>query len=491
MQIQFFDALHSVHRLRFTALLSVSLALSACAAIPRMGPAPQPMAATELANQRSFTLPENDWPAQDWWESFDDPQFDRLMDEALEHSPTMAEARARLQDATARAAGARAALYPKLSANASAADQKLSYNSIFPVSAVPHGWNELGQATLDFDWELDFWGKNRSALRAAVSDAEAADAEAAGAKLMLTTALADAYIHLQCLFDLRDVAAETLGNRTDSSRLAQARLREGLDTQVAVEEAAARVDLAQANLAQTDEEIKLTRNSIAALLGRGPDRGLDIARPALSTRRPVGLPSTLSADLLGRKPEVLAARWRVEAAAKRVGVARAAFYPNVNLVAFIGYQSLGLSKLVSSGSDIGSAGPALHLPLFEGGALRASYRGARAQYDLAVATYDEALTQALHETADAARSLEALTERQVATDAALARAEKAYSLAKARYQGGLADYQTVLTAEDIVLQARVADTAIHSRGYSLDVALIKALGGGFESDSTFQAKVTP
>jgi NodT family efflux transporter outer membrane factor (OMF) lipoprotein len=199
----------------------------------------------------------------------------------------------------------------------------------------------------------------------------------------------------------------------------------------------------------------------------------------------------LDANLLGRIPEVVAARWRVEAAAKRVGVARAAFYPNVNLMAFIGFQSLGLDNLTRSGSDVGSVGPAISLPIFEGGRLRANYRGERAEYDFAVSSYDQALTQALHETADALRSLTALADRSAATDSALAHSKESYRLAKARYQGGLVDYLTVLTAEDTLLQARLADAAIHARGYSLDVALVKALGGGFESHSTFEARVKP
>lgn len=468
-----------------------SMALCSCAAIPHLGPAPQPVAPEALASKQSFAGVESDWPSQDWWVAFLDPQLDKLMDEAVEQSPSMAQAQARLREAVAQTGAARAALFPSIGANASVNKEKLSYNSIFPRAAVPRGWNDMAQMTLDFSWELDFWGKNRSALRAAVSEAKAADADAAGAKLLLTTTLADTYIQLQYLFELRDVAAEALRNRQDSARLAQQRLAQGLDSQVSVEEAAARVNLAQADLAEADERIKLTRNSIAALLGKGPDRGLDLARPALSTRRAIGLPSSLGADLLGRKPEVVAARWRVEAAAKRIGVARASFYPNVNLVGFIGFQSLGLSNLTASGSNIGSIGPAVHLPIFEGGRLRANYRSARAQYDLAVATYDEALTQALRETADAARSLDALQERRVAIDEGLARSEKAYGLAKARFEGGLADYQTVLTAEDIMLQAQMEDAAIHTRGYSLDVALVKALGGGFESSSTFEAQVKP
>jgi NodT family efflux transporter outer membrane factor (OMF) lipoprotein len=468
-----------------------SLLLSACAAIPHLGTPPTPKAPEAYATAQSFAGAPGEWPSEAWWTSFKDPQLDALMEEAVADSPTMAQAQARLRDAVARSDADRSALFPTVTANASSNRQKLSYNGVIPGDAVPHGWNDLGQATLDVSWELDFWGKNRSAFRAAVSDAWAADADAAGARLVLTASLADTYVRLAYLMDLHDVAATTLRNRQDAARLVQQRVAQGLDTQLPVEEAAARVSLAQASLADVDERVALTRNSLAALLGKGPDRGLTIARPTLSARLSPGLPATLGADLLGHKPEVVAARWRVEAAAKRIGVARAAFYPDVNIVGFLGFQSLGLGNLTAAGSGIGSIGPAIHLPIFEGGKLRANYRGARAEYDLAVATYDEALTQVLHETADAARSLDALTDRRIALDEALARSEKAYRLARARYEGGLSDYQTVLTAEDLMLQAQVDHTAIHMRAYALDVALVKALGGGFDSHPTFEAQVTP
>jgi NodT family efflux transporter outer membrane factor (OMF) lipoprotein len=444
-----------------------------------------------LASKRSLAAPEANWPAQDWWTRFHDRQLNELMTEALAHSPSMAQAEARVREAISRTQMARSTLYPALDANASVTKQKLSYNYIFPKTAVPRGWNDMGEVTLDFSWELDFWGKNRDALRAATSDAKAAEADAAAARLLLTTTLADAYVQLQYLYHYRDITTETLRNRQASAHLIQRRASQGLNARADIEESAARVDAAKAALAEANERIQLAKNGIAALLGRGPDRGLDIARPSLSSRRPIGVPAALDANLLGRIPEVVAARWRVEAAAKRVGVARAAFYPNVNLMAFIGFQSLGLDNLTRSGSDVGSVGPAISLPIFEGGRLRANYRGERAEYDFAVSSYDQALTQALHETADALRSLTALADRSAATDSALAHSKESYRLAKARYQGGLVDYLTVLTAEDTLLQARLADAAIHARGYSLDVALVKALGGGFESHSTFEARVKP
>jgi NodT family efflux transporter outer membrane factor (OMF) lipoprotein len=480
-----------LRRLAAAAIPLLGVALCSCAVVPNVGPAPQPDQLSALASQRSLAAPKADWPTPDWWLEFRDRQLDDLMIEALEHSPSMAQAEARVREAIARKQTARAALYPALGASASVNEEKLSYNYIFPKSAVPRNWNDMGEITLDFSWELDFWGKNRDALRAATSETKATAADAAAARLLLTTTLADAYIQLQYLFDRRDIATATLRNRQESVQLIQRRVAEGLNARTEIEESTARVDAAKAALVEANEQIELAQNGIAALLGKGPDRGLDIARPSLSVRRPIGLPDALDANLLGRNPEVVAARWRVEAAAKRVGVARAEFYPNVNLMAFIGFQSLGLNNLFKSGSDIGSAGPAIDLPIFEGGRLRANYRRARAEYDFAVASYDEALTQALRETADAARSLTAVVDRSAETDSALAHSEAAYRLAKERYQGGLADYLAVLTVEDTLLQAQLADAAIHARGYSLDVALVKALGGGFESHSTFEVQVKP
>ncbi|MBU9640066.1 multidrug transporter [Burkholderia multivorans] len=478
-------------RLAMAATASLSVVLCSCALVPNVGPAPQPEQASELASQRSLAGPKADWPTENWWTKFGDHQLDELMAEALAHSPTMAQAEARVREAISRSQIARSALYPTVGAGASVSKEKLSYNYIFPKTAVPRGWNDMGEVTLDFSWELDFWGKNRDALKAATSEAKATEADAAAARLLLTTTLADAYVQLQFLYDRRDVVADTLRNRQAFDQLVQRRVAQGVDARTELEDSAARVDATKAALAEANEQIQLAQNGIAALLGKGPDRGLDIGRPSLSLRRPVGLPDALDANLLGRIPEVVAARWRVEAAAKRVGVARAEFYPNVNLMAFVGYQSLGLNNLFKSGSDVGSVGPAISLPIFEGGRLRANYRGARAEYDFAVASYNEALTQALHETADAVRSLSALVDRSAATDSELTHSEESYRLAKERYQGGLVDYLTVLTTEDALLQARLADAAIHARGYSLDVALVKALGGGFESHSTFEARVKP
>jgi NodT family efflux transporter outer membrane factor (OMF) lipoprotein len=193
-----------------------------------------------------------------------------------------------------------------------------------------------------------------------------------------------------------------------------------------------------------------------------------------------GLPPSLAADLIGRRPDVVAARWRAEAAAKRIGVARAQFYPDINLVADVGLEALHLDKFFSPGSDIGQVGPAVALPIFEGGRLRAYLRGAEADYADAVATYDATLTQALSDVADAAQSERALTQRLAQSQAALDADEEAYRIAKLRYEGGLADYQSVLLAEDAVLVDRRVVVDLKARAFTLDIQLVKALGGGFQ-----------
>jgi len=459
-------------------------ALAACASLPAMKPVAQVKPASAYAAARSFDTrgdpnPGADWPADGWWRAYNDPQLDALIDEALSGSPTLAQAEARHAKARASVGQARAGLFPTLSGQASAEEDKQSYNFGIPPSFVPHGYNDYGQVELNFNYEFDFWGKNRAALAASVSEAKAAHADAAEARLTLSTDVAAAYADLARLYAERDVAIRSVQSRQETFELVARRVADGVDTRAESKQAEAGPPSARADLAAIDEQIVETRNQIAALLGEGPDRGLALARPAGPALKAFGLPPRLAADLIGRRPDVVAARWRAEAAAKRIGVAKAQFYPDINLVADIGFQSLGLRNLFASGSDIGQVGPAVTLPIFEGGRLRANLRGARADYDEAVASYDGAVVQALHDVADAAAGQRALSTRLKESRDALAAYEEAYSVARLRYEGGLANFQTVLLAEDSVLQARRTVVDLEARAFTLDIQLIKALGGGY------------
>jgi NodT family efflux transporter outer membrane factor (OMF) lipoprotein len=463
--------------------LAASSALAGCASQPDLGSAPKLAQPASLASSQSFSATPTAWPSDDWWRAYGDPQLDRLIDAALAGAPDMAAAKARLAKAAAQADVARADLMPQLSANAFAGASELSLNSLgFPPQFqqyLPQGYKSFGQGTLNFNYEIDFWGKNRSAVAAATSDAKAAAADLAEARLTLSTAIAASYADLARLYAERDVAERSVASRQETLDLTAGRVANGLDTQAELKQAAAGVPAARADLDAIDEEIALTRDQLAALMGQGPDAGLAIARPLGAALKPFGLPERLAADLIGRRPDIVAARWRAEAAAKRIGVAKAAFYPNVNLTALVGYESLGITKLFATASQYGQDGAAVSLPIFEGGRLTATLRGARADYDEAVASYDATLTQALREVADAAASQKALIDRLAQSREALADDEAAYKVARLRYEGGLANYQTVLLAEDAVLAARREVVDLEARAFTLDIQLVKALGGGF------------
>lgn len=461
------------------SILLSALLTSACATMPDAAPARIAKAPEAYASAQSLPASNAAWPVDAWWTAYGDTQLNALVDEALSGSPSLAQAEARLRRAQALANQAKAARLPGVSASGGVERAKQSYNNGIPADFVPQGYNDYGRLSLNFDWELDFWGKNRAAVAAATSEARAAQADAAQARLMLATSVAASYADLARLYAERDVAERSVALRLETQSLVSDRVANGLDTRGELRQADAGPPNARAELAAVDEQISQTRNGLAALLGAGPDRGLTIARPSVAALKPFGLPANLAANLIGRRPDVVAAKWRAEAASKRIGQARAAFYPNVNLAAAIGVQSLHLDKLFDSGSDVGSVGPAISLPIFEGGRLKANLRVAEADRDSAVAAYDSAVTQALRDVADVAASERALDTRLGESRTALTASEDGFRIAKLRYQGGLSTYQNVLIAEQAVLTQRRIVADLESRALTLDVALVRALGGGF------------
>ena len=335
--------------------------------------------------------------------------------------------------------------------------------------------------TLNASYDLDLFGKNRAALAASVSDREAARADAAQARLTLSTAVAQAYGELIRLSSERNASVETLKDRTATASLESQRVTNGLDTRGQSDQAAAAVPTAQADVEMLDAQILVARHRVAALLGQGPDRGLEIAVPAGESVKTFGLPDNLAVNLIGRRPDIVAAKLRAQSAAKRIDVAHAAFYPNITLNGYIGQSAFGIGDLFKPIAATGQFGPAIDLPIFEGGRLQGQYRGARADYDAAVASYDMTLTQALQDVADAAANAQSSTRQLDERRASLSKGESAYASAKARYEGGLSTYIDLLVAEDAVIVERRALADARAAAFLDDIALVRALGGGFAS----------
>ena len=465
-------------RIPRAALLLPLLLASGCAAVPNLGPKPVPAAERDYASTASLSGPQSAWPADGWWRRYGDAQLDQMMTEGLAGSPDLAAAAARFRRAQGLAQAAGAALLPSVNATASATEQNPSQNNGLPV---PSGWSSSGSVVGGISLDLDLWGKNRAALRAAKKDAEAAEFETDQAKLALTTGIASAYADLAALYAQRDNLESALDIRTQTLKLVQQRVTAGLDSDAELRQAQARIPQTNADLAATDEAIANEKHALAELAGAGPDRALSIQRPAIASLQAQGVPADASIDLIGRRPDIAAARARVEAAGERITQARAAFYPDINLGALVGFQAIGLGNLFKSGSEFASAGPAVSLPLFEGGALQGQYRGRRGEYDEAVALYNGQVIQALRETADAVTSEQMLAKRLAESKSALAAYEDALRLAQLRYQHGLSTYLDVLTAQESVVSARLAVAELETRAFTLDVQLVRALGGGFSA----------
>lgn len=456
--------------------------LAGCATVPDIGPKPVPAAAESLESGASFAGATGQWPAEGWWQGFGDVQLDTLIAEGLKGSPDVAIAAARVRAADAMAQQAGAALLPRVGAEASVGETQQSKNLGIPPQFVPDGIQDTGHIAATFSFDLDLWGKNRAALAAATSEAEAARVDEAQARLMLTTGIALAYADLAGYYHALDVANDAVRVRTASADLSGERARAGIENQASQRQAESRAASAKADVVALEEAIATTRNRIAALVGAGPDRGLSITRPTMA-HPALGLPRNAGIDLIGRRPDIVAARLRSEAAAKRIDVARADFYPNISLSALVGLQSLGLSNLFKSGSEYGNGGAAISLPVFEGGRLQGRYRGSRADYDVAVATYDRTLIGALRDVADIVAQRAAAERQLVGRREALTAAAEASKLADLRYRAGLSNQIVQLTAEDslVALSRAVAD--LEARQLTLDIALIRALGGGYRASN--------
>ncbi len=468
------------------ALLAVVALMAGCASFKGIEPRSEVREPAELKAEASLadTPVSATWPELDWWKRFGDAQLDTLVEEALAGSANIRLARARIDQALAAAQIARAPLGPQLNATADVTRQRFSENYIFPAPIGGSSYTTT-QLALSGGYDLDFWGRNRAAYEAALGRSRAAQAEGFAARLVLSSAVAGVYVQLARSFDQLDLARRELADREAVQRLTTDRVRAGLDSRLELKQVETSIPAARVRVAQMEEQVALARSQLAALLGKGPDRGLAIERPTLRAAR-VALPSRLPADLLGRRPDVVASRWRAEAAARDIASAKAQFYPDINLSALIGVQSVNLSKLVQTGSAIPSVGAAVRLPILEGGRLRGTLAARDADYDLAVEQYNQTLSDALREVVDQLTSLRSVETQRGEVETALAAAEEAYSLAVTRYKAGIGSLLQVFTAEMQVLEQRTLRTDLLSRELTLSIGLIRALGGGFDVQVAMQ-----
>jgi NodT family efflux transporter outer membrane factor (OMF) lipoprotein len=461
------------------AATALTLALAGCVSSGGVHPDGTPIDPATLKTERSLAgvnVSPAAWPATDWWTGLGDTQLDTLMTEALQDNPGLGIADARARAAQAEAGVADAARGPSVSGGAAVLAAR-------PPAALLGNKAHFEMAKYgyaNFKWDLDLWGGKRAAWEAAVGQARAAEIDARAARIELSGNVARAYVQLGYAFTQQDLATGELERATQSRELTRQRVAGGIDNQIQLKQSDAEVATAEEDAAMAKRAVDAARSSLSVLLGKGPDRGLEIARPQLLKPAELAVPTNLPVDLLGHRADLVAARWRVEASAKDIKVAKAEFLPNISLGAVAGVVSMGGGNPLTLASRFYQFGPSLSLPIFDGGKLRANLSGKDAQYDLAVAQYNQTLVGALNQVSDELSALQSVQDQLAAQQRAQDAAQQAWQLALQRYQAGIGSYLEALVVRQQLLTANRGVAALQAQQVDLSVQLIQALGGGFQ-----------
>jgi NodT family efflux transporter outer membrane factor (OMF) lipoprotein len=414
-----------------------------------------------------------------WWSAFGDPQLDRIMADTLAANPSLASALARIRVAEAQLGAERADLLPQVTGSAEEQRTRLSEKYIIPP---PYGGSTrwVGSAAANLSWSLDLFGRQAAMVEQARANVDAAALDAAAARLALTGAVAQTYVELTRAEQLSALAGDYVASRRSSLRLVQSRVRNQLASQFDIR--AAETLLAQAEQAkvraEADRETRV--HALAALAGRGADYYPTIARTSLAFDRALPLPATLPADLLGRRPDLLAGQARIASASAGREVAGKAFYPNIDLLGSFGVQAIGLGNLFSGGALTYGAGPSIHLPIFEGGKLKANYKGATAQVDVAITGYDDAVLRAVRDASDAISQVRANADDAVQQAKIVGGLRDVVRLDRTRIENGLGSQLDILDSGTRLLVAQQDAVNIAASGAIRRVQLLVAIGGDFD-----------
>ena len=470
---------------RFKSLFAAALyvMLAGCVSSGGLHPGGKLTDPASLRSERSLanvTLSPTAWPTQDWWVSFNDPQLTTLIGEALTSNPTLADAEARARRAEAAADSLNAARDPQANFSAEAVGARLSSKDpVYPEYALgSFAWAK--SLTVGFSWNLDLWGGQRAAWEAALGRSRAAQIDAHAARIQLSVNVARAYVRLGYAFAQQDVAEAEKERASKSLTLTRRLIAGGLGTTQQAYLADSQVASAEQQKVQADRAIDAARSSLSVLLGQGPDRGLAITRPHLLDPGLLAIPEQLSVGLLGRRADLVAARWQVEAASKDIKATKTEFLPNLSLSAMAGLVAVGDSTSVFQlPARTYSLGPALSLPIFDGGRLRAKLAATDSIYDQSVARYNTLLIAAINDVSDQVSALSSIRNQIILEKRAQDDARKSWEQSLTAYRGGVTGPLAPLIARQQLLLTDQRTAALASEQADISIRLIEALGGGY------------
>ena len=468
--------------LKTLSVWALSLAISGCIGTGGIAPQGKTLTANSLATDEAIQSAAQDahWPTTQWWQAYDDPQLNRWIDLAVQGSPSMAMAAARVRQARAMAGIVESAESLQIHGDSTLKRHNWPIDPFYGPGELANSTTWDNNAALGFSYALDLWGRESNATERAVDLAHMSAAQARMARLELQNNVVRAYIQLSLHYAQRDIVDATLKQQQQILDLASRRLDGGIGTHFEVSQAQTPLPETHRQLDALDEEIALSRNQLAALAGKGPGEGAQLQRPSLSLGAALKLPSALPAELLGQRPDVVASRWQVAAQARGIDVAHAGFYPNVDLLGSLGFMATGGGALeFLTGKKLTyNVGPAISLPIFDGGRLRSELGEASAGYDIAVANYNQTLVNALKSISDQLIRRESMDKQQGFAAKSVASAQKTYDIAMVAFQRGLTDYLNVLNAQTLLFKQQQVQQQVQAARLSAHADLVTALGGG-------------
>lgn len=461
-------------------LFLVAATVTACTGLPGK---PKPAVLATEAPLSDFKSDAAAWPDEKWWTRYQDPDLDQLIDMALASSPTLATAHARVDSAreSVRLAGAGSGAH--VDATGDGSRQRLSDNGLFPPDLLGFHWYNQFDLGLQASYTFDWWGKQKDTIQAAMDQAHAAAADRSAAALVLASSVADTYFGWQADQSRLALAREREATVQQEGRVTAFRIRADLD-------AADEADRADANLAAVRDQIAMLQGSaalrvvtLASLVGRSPAELPTLKWRPLPTLS-AGLPDNVKIDLISRRADITASRWRVEAAEQSRAEARAEFFPDFSITALAGIQSRDMSKLFMYSSRVPNIAGAVHLPIFDAGSLKARYGASQASLNSAVASYQDTLITAAREVATQVTTRSQLAAERIQVQAQLDAAQRLKTSAAARVRQGVVDSRMELTATESWIAQRDALLQLDAAALSADIGLQRALGGGYERNKT-------
>jgi NodT family efflux transporter outer membrane factor (OMF) lipoprotein len=459
---------------------------SACAVGPeyRKPPVVTPPAFKELTPpdgsgdpRWKLAEPQDDALKGNWWEAFGDPQLNALEEQVTVSNQSIAQAEAEFRAARAAIGGARAGLFPTVTVGASASASRASSNRSTVANAVNRGVAADYQLPIDFSYEADVWGSVRRSVEANRAFAQATAADLQTVTLSMRAELAIDYFQLRGLDAERELFDSTVAAYDKALQLTVARHDQGVASGSDVAQARTQLDTTRSQATDLGVARAQFEHAIAMLTGKPPAM-LTIPVASLAGAPP-SIPIALPSQLVERRSDVAAAERRVAAANAQIGVAKAAYFPNVNLTGSGGLESAALATLISGGSGLWSVGASVVATAFEGGRRRAATEQATANRDAAAATFRQDVLMAFEDVEDNLAALRILAEEGTQHADAVASAEQSLSLAMTRYQAGVTTYLEVITAQSAALANQITAVEILTRRMTASVELIKALGGGW------------